>query len=207
MSVLVETSLGDLVLDLDIAHAPKAATNFIKLCKIKYFNDACFFNLQKGFTISCGDPTVPPCGALTDSSSASSGPNRIRASKGGDSIFGIMYGAQARCFPSELAAASGHSRRGTVSMVCAGGDHNNTSAFFITLTDQLTYLDGRHTVFAHVAEGIEEFIEKLKGVLTDENGKPKQNIKIRHTIVLEGHTHHTQHNQPENQTQTKAHTH
>lgn len=35
MSVLLETSLGEIVIDLHVDHAPLAATNFLKLCKIK----------------------------------------------------------------------------------------------------------------------------------------------------------------------------
>jgi peptidyl-prolyl cis-trans isomerase-like 4 len=172
------------VLDLHVAAAPKATLNFLKLCKAKYFNDCCFFNLQRGFTISCGDPSVPAAGALTAGGDDAS---RIKPSKGGDSIYGLMYGGQARFFPNEITATLGHAKKGTVSLLPVGGkDHANASAFFITLGDDLTYLDGKHTVFATVAEGLEEFQAKLTGVITDENQKPRQNIKIRHTIILEG---------------------
>ncbi len=33
MSVLIETSLGDLVIDLYVNDCPKACKNFLKLCK------------------------------------------------------------------------------------------------------------------------------------------------------------------------------
>lgn len=42
MSVLVETSLGDLTIDLFTDRCPIASKNFLKLCKIKYFNNSLF---------------------------------------------------------------------------------------------------------------------------------------------------------------------
>lgn len=38
MSVLIETTLGDLVIDLFVKQRPNACKNFLKLCKIKYYN-------------------------------------------------------------------------------------------------------------------------------------------------------------------------
>ena len=44
MSVLFETSLGELVIDLEVDKCPKTCENFLKLCKIKYYNLNAFFN-------------------------------------------------------------------------------------------------------------------------------------------------------------------
>lgn len=44
MSVLLETSLGDLVIDLEVENCPKTCENFLKLCKIYYYNLNAFFN-------------------------------------------------------------------------------------------------------------------------------------------------------------------
>ena len=44
MSVLLETSLGDLVIDLEVDACPKTCENFLKLCKIYYYNLNAFFN-------------------------------------------------------------------------------------------------------------------------------------------------------------------
>ena len=40
MSVMLETSLGDVVIDLFWQKCPQACLNFIKLCKIKFYNGA-----------------------------------------------------------------------------------------------------------------------------------------------------------------------
>jgi peptidyl-prolyl cis-trans isomerase-like 4 len=44
MSVLFETSLGDLVIDLEVEACPKTCENFLKLCKVYYYNLNAFFN-------------------------------------------------------------------------------------------------------------------------------------------------------------------
>lgn len=46
MAVLLETSIGEVVVDLRVDEAPIAAKNFLKLCKIKYYNGCLFYNVQ-----------------------------------------------------------------------------------------------------------------------------------------------------------------
>ena len=57
MSVLLETSLGDLVIDLYVSDCPRAAQNFLKLCKLKYYNNCLFYDVQKDYIVQTGDPT------------------------------------------------------------------------------------------------------------------------------------------------------
>lgn len=44
MSVLLETSLGDIVIDLEVDACPITCANFLKLCKVYYYNLNAFFN-------------------------------------------------------------------------------------------------------------------------------------------------------------------
>lgn len=44
MSVLLETSLGEIVIDLEVDRCPKTCENFLKLCKLKYYALNAFFN-------------------------------------------------------------------------------------------------------------------------------------------------------------------
>lgn len=46
MSVLLETSVGDLVIDLEVDACPKTCENFLKLCRVYYYNLNAFFNGQ-----------------------------------------------------------------------------------------------------------------------------------------------------------------
>lgn len=49
MAVLIETSIGDLVIDLHTKESPNACKNFLKLCKAKFYNGALFMNLQRNY--------------------------------------------------------------------------------------------------------------------------------------------------------------
>ena len=46
MSVLIETTLGDIVVDLFVRERPNCCRNFLKLCKIKYYNLCQIFNIE-----------------------------------------------------------------------------------------------------------------------------------------------------------------
>jgi len=57
------------------------------------------------------------------------------------------------------------------------------SQFFITLADNIEYLDGKHAVFGHVVEGFHT-LDKLSGVYVDHEGRPLQDVRVRHVIIL-----------------------
>lgn len=57
------------------------------------------------------------------------------------------------------------------------------SQFFITLADNIDYLDGKHAVFGHVVEGLET-LDKLNEVFVDQDGRPLKDLRIRHVEIL-----------------------
>lgn len=69
-----------------------------------------------------------------------------------------------------------HSRRGLVSMVNNGSGLIG-SQFFITLADDLDFLDGKHCIFGQVVEGMET-VEKLNAELVNEQNKPYRDIRF-----------------------------
>lgn len=163
MSVLIVTSLGDIVVDLFVEKCPLTTKNFLKLCKIKYYNGCLFHTVQKDFTAQTGDPT----GSGT----------------GGDSVYKFLYGEQARFFGDEIRVDLKHAKTGTVAMASAG-ENLNASQFYITLRDNLDYLDEKHTVFGEVAEGLET-LSRINESFVDEKNRPYKNIRIKHTYILE----------------------
>ena len=54
MSVLIETSEGDIVIDLLTEERPRACLNFLKLCKMKMYNYCLFHDIQQNFIIQTG---------------------------------------------------------------------------------------------------------------------------------------------------------
>ncbi|CAO2826076.1 unnamed protein product [Amaranthus hypochondriacus] len=163
MSVMVVTSLGEFVIDLFTDRCPLTCKNFLKLCKIKYYNGCLFHTVQKDFTAQTGDPTG--------------------TGSGGDSIYKFLYGDQARFFNDEIFPDVKHSKMGTVAMASAG-ENLNASQFYITLRDDLDYLDEKHTVFGEVAEG-HETLTRINEAYADDKGRPFKNIRIKHTYVLD----------------------
>lgn len=57
MSVILETSLGDLCFDLYCDRAPLTSQNFLKLCRLKYYNNCLFYEVQRDFIARSGDPS------------------------------------------------------------------------------------------------------------------------------------------------------
>ncbi|XP_038058940.1 peptidyl-prolyl cis-trans isomerase-like 4 [Patiria miniata] len=163
MAVLLETTLGDIVIDLYPEERPRCCLNFLKLCKIKYYNFSLFHSVQRNFMAQTGDPTG--------------------TGKGGDSIFSKLYGDQARFFEMETAPRIKHTRTGAVSMV-NNGDNMHGSQFFFTLAENLDYLDGKHTVFGEISEGL-DVLTKINEALVDKENRPYQDIRISHTVILD----------------------
>jgi len=64
----------------------------------------------------------------------------------------MCFGEQARYFEDEFTPKLRHNCKGRVSMANAGQPNTNGSQFFITLSDQLDYLDDKYTIFGQVEE-------------------------------------------------------
>lgn len=56
MSLLVETSLGDITIDLDITNSPNLCRNILKLAKARYYTNTLLYNVQHGRFCQLGDP-------------------------------------------------------------------------------------------------------------------------------------------------------
>lgn len=164
MAVVIETTIGDITVDLYLKERPRATLNFLKLCKLKYYNFNLFHTVQHGFIAQTGDP-------------AGSG-------EGGSSIWGVLEGKHKRYFEGEAVPKIKHGEPGLLSMVCAG-EGLIGSQFFFTLGPDLASLDGGgHVVIGEVTEG-HEVLRKLNEAICDEKHRPYKDIRVTHTVVLE----------------------
>ncbi|KAI0543471.1 cyclophilin-like protein [Xylaria curta] len=173
MSVLLETSAGDIVIDLLVDYAPKECQNFLKLCKLKYYNFSPVHSIQQNFSFQTGDPL---------------GPNSTQ-SDGGSSVWGLLDGLSKKNFPATFHPKLKHVERGTVSMATAPHPSDPdvrlaASQFLVTLGDNTDYLDGKASVFGKVVEGFDA-LETINTAITDKDGHPLVDIRIKHTIVLD----------------------
>lgn len=173
MSVLIETTLGDLVVDLNVEKCPISCENFLKLCKLKFYNFCPFYNVTKDYTCQTGDPNFPK-------------------GDGGRSAQGVQSKKQLFFHPeTNQHTLLRHHSKGTVSMAMVKNGANSAdkdlvagSQFIITLADDLTSLDSKASVFGQVVEGLDT-IDKINNAYTDEKGRPWEDIRIKHTYVLE----------------------
>ena len=126
MSVLIETSLGDLVIDLFVKECPKTCENFRTHAKNGYYNGIIFHRIIEEFMIQGGDPTG--------------------TGRGGESIWG-------KNFKDECVSSHSFDRPGLLAMANAGPGTNG-SQFFIT-TVATPWLNMRHTIFGEVVNGMD----------------------------------------------------
>ena len=126
--VLIRTNKGDIVLELFEDNAPNTVANFIYLVKLGFYKDVPFHRVLPGFMAQGGDPT---------------------GTGGG----GPGYAIDCECYPKQGQPAPRKHFRGSISMANAGRDTNG-SQFFL-MFQPVTHLNGMHTVFGRVIEGIE----------------------------------------------------
>ena len=73
--------------------------------------------------------------------------------------------------------------RGALAMANAG-PNTNGSQFFIVTTDAAPWLDGKHTVFGQVTDGM-DVVDKIEGADTDARDRPVEDATIEKLEVGE----------------------
>lgn len=142
--VTLHTSKGDISLELNADLAPKTVTNFVTLAEQGFYDDLTFHRVIPGFMIQGGDPKGD--------------------GTGGESIFGEIFEDEIN--ETKLI-------RGTIAMANRG-PNTNGSQFFIVQADATPWLDGRHTAFGKVTEGL-DVVDAIVH-LGDESGTPSEPV-------------------------------
>jgi len=71
--------------------------------------------------------------------------------------------------------------RGALAMANAG-PNTNGSQFFIVTAEACPWLDGKHTVFGEVTEGM-NVVDTISGLDTDARDRPRENVVIERVSV------------------------
>lgn len=189
-AVKIKTTEGDITIKLFPEQAPLTVENFMTHAKNGYYNGTIFHRVIKDFMIQGGDPLGNGTGGES-----------IWAGKG--TTIDAGYG-----FKDEISAFL-YNIRGSLSMANAGAGTNG-SQFFINqnttdVSSQLSSskyptkivdayknggnpnLDGKHTVFGQVIEGM-DIVDKIASVETDSSDKPKTDVKIESIEIVKDYT-------------------
>lgn len=144
----IHTSMGDIVVKLFYQECPKTIENFTVHSKNGYYDNILFHRVIQGFMVQTGDPRGD--------------------GTGGESIWGGE-------FEDEFHRSLKHDRPFTLSMANAG-PNTNGSQFFIT-TVPCPWLDGKHTVFGRVLQGM-DVVQNIEKTQTNQDDRPLVDIKI-----------------------------
>jgi peptidylprolyl isomerase len=149
---IMQTTQGDIEIELRPDIAPKAVENFVTHAKNGYYDGLIFHRIIKNFMIQGGDPTG--------------------TGRGGKSIWN-------KPFEDEFKQGVVFDKPGILAMANAG-KNTNGSQFFIT-TVPTHWLNGYHTIFGYVTKSSLKVVQKLNNVKTNGRAggdKPLQEQKI-----------------------------
>lgn len=178
----IKTTMGNITIELFPDLAPKAVQNFTELAKEGYYDGTIFHRVIPDFMVQSGDPSG--------------------TGYGGKTIWG-------QPFEDEFTENLFHFK-GALSMANSGPNRNGSQFFIVTQEtihpeilaqmeragfpeDVITVyrneggspgLDGRHTVFGHVREGL-DVAEAISHVDRNPMDRPKEDIVIKSIQITE----------------------
>lgn len=130
MKATIKTNKGDIVLELFADATPKTVENFAKLAKAGFYDGTKFHRVIENFMIQGGDPQTKD--DSLEMRWGTGDPGYKFADEFGPGLSNVV---------------------GTISMANSG-PNTNGSQFFINVGDN-TFLDGKHSVFGKVVEGMD----------------------------------------------------
>ncbi len=168
-TAVLETSLGDITVELFTDQMPISANNFVKLAKSGFYDGLHFHRVINGFMLQFGcphskDPASPRAGT-------------------GDSPNGTIQDEH----PPNVKLSN---EPGTLSMANTGRPNSGSCQFFVN-TVHNSYLDwfspgaSKHPVFGKVVSGM-DVVKKIESTKTDAGDRPLTPVKMNRVRVVEG---------------------
>ena len=149
---------GEIRIEL-LAHvAPKTVANFEALAGEGFYDGTTFHRILPGFMIQGGDPNTKDRDPRNDGT-----------------------GGPGYTIPDEFGGAP--HLRGALSMANTGQPESGGSQFFVLVGDA-PHLDGRHSVFGRVVDGM-DVVDRIVAVERDEYGRWGPPDRPREDVVIE----------------------
>tara|TARA_B100000427_G_scaffold316768_1_gene312148 strand:+ start:100 stop:528 length:429 start_codon:yes stop_codon:yes gene_type:complete len=131
MHSIIHTEKGPLKVEFYSDDAPNTVANFVKLAKEGFYEDLSFHRVIPGFVVQGGCP------------------------------HGTGVGGPGYEIDCELEGENQYHDKGVLSMAHAGRNTGGSQFFIVLSRDQTAHLDGNHTCFGKVVEGLDN-IEDLR---------------------------------------------
>lgn len=159
----IETSKGDMIVELYYKATPVTVANFVSLAEgkntlvadslkgKKYYNNTIFHRVIKDFMIQGGDRT------------------------------GTGMGTPGYRFADEFVDSLKFTKKGQLAMANAG-PKSNGSQFFIT-HKETPWLNNAHTIFGQVIDGV-QVIDSIANVKTVQADRPEQKVMIKNIEII-----------------------
>ncbi|KAH9479823.1 Peptidyl-prolyl isomerase CWC27 [Psilocybe cubensis] len=155
--VIVDTTVGEIEIELWSKETPKACRNFLALAMEGYYDGVIFHRVVPGFLVQTGDKTG--------------------TGAGGESFYGEP-------FEDEIHPRLRFSHRGLVAMANNGTKNSNDSQFFITL-DRADELHGKHTLFGRCMGDTVYNVMKIGEMELDSEGRPVYPPRIKSIRIVD----------------------
>ena len=159
-SVIIETSLGNITVELSQDKAPKTVANFLEYVKTGYFKGTIFHRVIKGFMVQGGGLTADMKGKPTQSPVENEATNGLK------------------------------NTRGTIAMARTAEIHSATSQFFINTVDNsfLDHRSKSpdkfgYCVFGKVTSGM-DVVDKIEAAQTETKGM-YQNVPTKPILITD----------------------
>lgn len=149
---ILKTNLGDIKLAFYADTSPLTVNNFLTLAESGFYDNTRFHRVIKDFMIQGGDP------------------------KSKDIAQKSMWGTGDPGYKFADEFNDNKLVRGSLAMANSGPDTNG-SQFFIVTAEATPWLDGKHTNFGYVAEGM-EIVSEIEAGATDGNDRPLADVII-----------------------------
>ena len=154
---ILKTNFGDIVLVFYNADSPLTVNNFLNLAKKNFYNETKFHRVIPDFMVQGGDPNSKDDDWSND---GSGGP-------------GYKFADE---FNSHKLV------RGSLAMANSG-PNTNGSQFFIVTKESTPWLDGKHTNFGYVVEGM-DVVDQIEKVKTNANDHPTEDVIIKEIELM-----------------------
>lgn len=183
--VILVTNFGDITFRLFPEAAPLTVANFVRLAEQNFYDGTKFHRVIKDFMIQGGDPNSKDDNHEDD---GRGGPgyvfvDEINPTKleglSEDDIKNLE--AQGYVYNYDL-PISYNIVRGKIAMANSG-PNTNGSQFFIITTEAANWLDGKHTVFGEVKEGM-DIVDAIEAMKTVTGDYPEDDVIVNDVEVV-----------------------